>query len=202
MLKHTSPYRFLDKSVASDPSERDQDEPDAPDPLGEAFGESYVRHFHAVRAFIAQRNGHWQSSEDVAQEVFCRAWEAPERFRGESRVRTYFIGIAKNVLNENRREHGALPLRSLERLSPSKHPYCVPADADAPEGVEYRHIIAQAMDELTPLQRQAVELEARGDLPRPEAAALAGCSLNAFASRLSRARRRMRALLKDAGKTG
>ena len=198
MLNHTSTHWFLDKSVASDPSETDGDASQTPESMREAFGELYVRHFETVRSFIAQRNGCLDSSEDLAHEAFLRAWRQTDQRKKATDEKNYLLGIAKNVLSEGHREQKKLSVRSLEEVPPDEHPSYVAAEADESESVEYRQIIAQAMGKLTALQRQAIKLAARGDLSRAEAAAAAGCTRKQFEGRLYRGRNRLRELLKDA----
>jgi len=61
----------------------------------EAFAELVDRHKHGLCRFVAQLIGA-RDSEDLAQEVFLRAYQALPRFRGEATFRTWLYRIARN----------------------------------------------------------------------------------------------------------
>lgn len=69
-----------------------------------AFEQVVLRHLDAVQCYLAARCPRWSEVEEVGQETFVRAWEYCDRFDGKSALRSWLIGIARNVLSEHRRE--------------------------------------------------------------------------------------------------
>ena len=147
--------------------------------------------------FLAKGGAGRVSSDDLVQEVYRRAWEQRERFRGESSRRTYLFAIATNVLNEDLRRRAkseiALPNDVLDDArSPGR-----PSNADAAGSGEVATLIEQAISKLPKAQREAFELDQNDDLSRSDAVRQAGCNPNQFAARVHRARIRLRRLLRD-----
>jgi len=69
----------------------------------EAFGLLYERYKGIVFSFVLSSVGRREDAEDIVQEVFCNAWRAIGRFRGESRLSTWLIRIAVNACTEHAR---------------------------------------------------------------------------------------------------
>jgi RNA polymerase sigma factor (sigma-70 family) len=63
----------------------------------ESFTRLYSSYQRTVRDFLLAHGGRSFSAEDLAQEVFLRAWQDRERFSGRSSVKTYLLGIARHV---------------------------------------------------------------------------------------------------------
>lgn len=91
-----------------------------------AFVVLIERHLDALHAFLARRCPRWSLVEEVAQEVWVRIWEHAGRFRGDSTVRTWIFGIARNVLSERLRTEprGLVALDAI---------LAMPGDADSDE---------------------------------------------------------------------
>ena len=71
----------------------------------EAFAELVDRHKHGVCRFVSRLVGA-RDSEDLAQEVFLRAYQALPRFRGEATFRTWLYRIARNLCFTELRKRG------------------------------------------------------------------------------------------------
>ncbi len=165
----------------------------------QAFDELDHKYRPIVRNFLARLKCPTDVLDDLTEEVFARVWEHRRRFRGDSTIKTYLCGIARNVLAD---ELKRLPkqiatsrARSLEcRLKRSN-------GLSEPEAnvhiAEITEAMEQAMFQLTAEQRQAVELVHRKGISLQEAAQHAGCLIRAFESRLCRAYRRLRQLLRS-----
>ena len=69
-----------------------------------AFDLLIMRHADQVQGYLSRHCGSWNIIEEVTQEVFVRAWQNAAKFRGESSVRTWLIGIARNALREATRQ--------------------------------------------------------------------------------------------------
>lgn len=149
--------------------------------------------YRHVTRFLAARGCPAGWLEDLAQEVFLRAWQSRQTFRGDraENLDAYLRGIACNVLREARRADGRRPLPAqlldLNRLA-SREP-AVGARSELAE------LLERAKSELTDAQWQAIELTCLSGLTPRQAAKEIGCSPVAFRRRLSVAREKMRRIL-------
>jgi RNA polymerase sigma-70 factor (ECF subfamily) len=74
-----------------------------------ALDELYARYGPAVFSFLVARTGSPQLAEEVLQDVMLAAWRAAGGFRGESKVLTWLLTIARNrAINAQRRQTPAV----------------------------------------------------------------------------------------------
>jgi RNA polymerase sigma factor (sigma-70 family) len=170
----------------------------------EQFGHIYDRHFPGVYSYIASRLGP-DAADDVAAETFIDAFRRRGSFdpaRGS--VRPWLLGIATRLVAQHRRAE-ARRYRALTRI---------PADPD-PGGPEDRvaaRVSAQARREpllqavagLSDDDRDVLLLIALGGLSYDEVASALSIPPGTVASRLNRARRKIRGALgaQQPGQTG
>lgn len=71
----------------------------------ELFGELHVRHHERVFRFVAHSIWHREAAEDVAGDVWLRAYAACDKFepRGENSVLAWLLTIASNRITDHRR---------------------------------------------------------------------------------------------------
>ncbi len=166
----------------------------------EAFAELVM--LHADRVFGALRRFGLDAGEadEVAQEVFLRAWRGLAGFQERAQFSTWLYRIA---FNEAQRR---LSRRALLRARPAP-------DADAPDAVaslpedpeagpeaqalagEFQRTLEAALNMLPDEWRMAVVLRDMEGLSTHDAAEIAGVGEAAFKSRLHRGRMQLRALL-------
>lgn len=137
--------------------------------------------------------------EDVAQEAFVRAWKGLGRFRGESSFKTWLYRIATNVARTHRERRGRQPVigRSLDdevEARPGSEPEAPTADAET--ALVTRETIDRALGELPEELRLALVLRDVEGLDYKEIASVTAAPIGTVESRIFRARRRMRALLR------
>lgn len=163
-----------------------------------AFNRLYEKYLPIVTTYLASLNGCRASLEDLAQEVFARLLQSREQFRGNSTVKTYVCGIAKNVFSEQQR-------RLSKQISTEynwfmKH-YWARSDVSSETEatvclLEIEEAVEKAMSALTPEQRQAVRVSYfEGKASSKIIAKGTNASTEAFRSRLRRAKRRLYRLL-------
>jgi len=138
-------------------------------------------------------------AEDLAQEVFVRAWRSIGSFRAESTFKTWLYGIALNVIRTHRGRQSRL--RQMFRTSPKD------ADSDADpfrrasveDGIEeplaMREIIDRALATLPHEMRAAVVLRDVQGLDYREISAVLDLPIGTVESRIFRGRQRLRPLL-------
>jgi RNA polymerase sigma-70 factor, ECF subfamily len=164
----------------------------------DAFAELVV--MHADHVFGALRRFGLDASEadEVAQEVFLRAWRGLARFEERAQFSTWVYRIAFNeaqrrlsrrapppVEVEPDRDDPVVALPEAAHLSP---------EAQALDH-EFQHALEQALGQLPHELRAAVVLRDIEGLSTEEAAQVVGARQLAFKSRLHRGRMQLRALL-------
>ena len=140
------------------------------------------------------------AAEDVAQETFVRVWRGLERFRGESTFKTWLYRIATNVARthlDRRGRQGRAADRSLDDEDDVLQAGDVPSAApDAETSLVTREAIDRALGELPEELRTALVLRDVEGLDYKEIAGVTGAPMGTVESRIFRARRRMRTLLR------
>lgn len=140
------------------------------------------------------------AAEDVAQETFVRAWRGLGRFRGESAFKTWLYRIATNVARthlDRRGRQGRIADRSLDDEDEALQAGDVPSPApDAETSLVTREAIDSALAELPEELRTALVLRDVEGLDYKEIAGVTGAPLGTVESRIFRARRHMRTLLR------
>lgn len=140
------------------------------------------------------------TAEDVAQETFVRAWRGLGRFREESTFKTWLYRIATNVARTHLDRCGRrarIADRSLDDETAPVQAGDVPSRApDAETSLVRREAIDRALSELPDELRQALVLRDVEGLDYKEIAAVTGAPIGTVESRIFRARRRLRTLLR------
>ena len=140
------------------------------------------------------------AAEDVAQETFVRAWRGLGRFRGESAFKTWLYRIATNVARthlDRRGRQSRIGDRSLDDESEPLQAADVPSPApDAETSLVRREAIDRALAELPDELRVALVLRDVEGLDYKEIAGVTGAPIGTVESRIFRARRRLRTLLR------
>lgn len=155
---------------------------------------------HADRIYGALRRFGLDAGEadEVAQEVFVRAWRGLPRFQERARFSTWLYRIA---FNEAQRRLSRRPPARAQAGSDRDDPIVsVPESPQlGPEAQtldrEFEGIVERALQQLPADWRAAVVLRDIEGLSTEEAADIAGVRQAAFKSRLHRGRIQLRALL-------
>jgi RNA polymerase sigma-70 factor (ECF subfamily) len=150
------------------------------------FERLYVEHFDRVAAYLLAR-----ADSEAAREALVATFEVAWR-RIEEVPRAelpWLLGIARRVIANDRRSR-ARQIALLERMTAAAH-----AENSQPDDPDLAADLADALMDLTPLQREALLLIAWDGLSEREAAKALGCSRVAFAARLHRARSQVRVAL-------
>ena len=155
-----------------------------------ALDELYARHGASLLVYLIGRMGDRQLAEDVLQEVMLAAWKGASRFRGESKVRTWLLAIARHRAINAQRGH-RLPCTRLDETIATSD--VGPLDALVRD-VE-RDETRMALQELPPDQQETLELIFYHGLSGPEVAAIQGVAPGTVKSRLHRAKAALRKLL-------
>ncbi len=155
---------------------------------------------HADRVYGALRRFGLDAAEadEVAQEVFVRAWRGLPGFEERARFSTWLYRIA---FNEAQRRLSRRPPRGNE-TGPERDDPIVSLPESARLGPEaqtldreFERTLERALDELPADWRAAVVLRDIEGLSTEEASEIVGVGQAAFKSRLHRGRMQLRSLL-------
>jgi len=164
-----------------------------------AAHELVARKLPRVLALAVRLLGRRGEAEEVAQEVFVRAWKQAPRWQvGQARFDTWLHRVALNLCYDRLRgRHDEAPLeQGLHVADPA------PAPDERLAAAQRSAHVAAALAALPVRQREAVVLQYYQELSNGEAAETMGISIEALESLLARARRALRARLVDPGKEG
>ncbi|MFD8718590.1 RNA polymerase sigma factor [Streptomyces sp. NPDC059629] len=161
-----------------------------------AFAELFDRYANAVYNHAFRLTADWSVAEDVMAAAFLEAWRLRERVDPEGgSLRPWLLGIAtntaRNQYRSNRRYRAAVNAAAAAELSVPDH-----ADEVA-DRIDGRHRLATALTALARLrrpEREVVTLCLGEGLDYEAAAKALGIPVGTVASRLSRARRKLRDL--------
>ena len=163
-----------------------------------AFAELVTEHSARVYGALRRFGLDPEEADEVAQEVFLRAWRGLARFEERSQFSTWLYRIA---FNEAQRRLARRPPPTAFSRPGDEDAIAALADAiDAgPQARtldrEFEQILEQALAQLPADLRAAVVLRDLEGLSTEEAATVAGVRQAAFKSRLHRGRMQLRALL-------
>lgn len=157
-----------------------------------AFAEIFHRHFAAIHGYVARRLGA-DAADDIAAEVFLAAFRRRGRFDpARGTVRPWLFGIATRLIGTHRRAEGRR-YRALARTPADRfedgHEDLVAARVTAGGAGED---LAGALARLPRGDRDVLLLVALADLSYEEVGQALGLKTGTVASRLHRARRRLR----------
>lgn len=126
------------------------------------------RHAKPLARFVASL-GERDEVDELVQDTFVRAFGALETFRSDSSFRTWLFTICKRLLLDRRRSEK----RRKDKVELDEGHAVVEFDAlDVLVGDETELRVRDAMERLSPLQRQVFSLRVAEGLPYSEIASL------------------------------
>jgi RNA polymerase sigma-70 factor (ECF subfamily) len=159
-----------------------------------AMEELFDRHESQVYRFILRAFKDQGLAEDITAETFCEVWRAAaSSFKGEARVSTWLLAIARNLAVSVLRRRSEQALDEVAALS-------IEDRADNPEVAAAKKqrdaIIARCLKSLSPCHRELIDFFYFQDKSIAEVAKLTGVPINTVKTRMFRARNLMGQLLK------
>jgi RNA polymerase sigma-70 factor (ECF subfamily) len=156
----------------------------------EAFDRLVERYQRDVYRLCFRYLGRHEDANDLAQEVFFRAWRSIARFRGDSAFSTWLYRIAVNACL-NHRALKRLPTRDLDDALPDPSRSALARAEDEQEARRVRSAIAR----LPEKQRATLILKLYHDLTHDEVSRVLGTSVGTVKSNLFHALANLRRLL-------
>jgi RNA polymerase sigma-70 factor, ECF subfamily len=146
----------------------------------------YCARYQEIAGYIRRRVVQ-SEADDVVAQVFTVAWRRFDQVPVQPGDRLWLFGVARRcVADHDRSRHRRLRLGA--RLASDATGDGHPSSSSDPR---FDHVL-DAMSTLRPSEREALQLVLWDDLTHAEAAALVGCSVNAFELRYRRARNSVR----------
>jgi RNA polymerase sigma-70 factor (ECF subfamily) len=167
----------------------------------DAFAQLVEAHSDRVYRALRRFGLEARDAEDVAQEVFVRAWRGLSRFQERARLSTWLYRIAFNEAQRRLSTSGPAIVSTDPSLKDIEDPVAAIAEAPhlGPEAQaldrEFEQTLERALSQLPSDWRVAVVLRDIEGLSTEEAAAVVGIRQAAFKSRLHRGRMQLRGLL-------
>ena len=165
----------------------------------DAYAALIERHHRSIVQFVLRFLGTMELdvTEDLAQEVFLRAWKAAPSFKPRAKVMTWLLRLTTNTCLNYRRSSRLRKTVSLDGdgLAVQALEQSGPPDLRAMADEEAERVRA-AVGKLPPNQQAAVVLRHFHELSYSDIAQVLGISVSAVESVLFRARETLRRLLK------
>lgn len=154
----------------------------------EAFGRIVQRYQATVCGLAYSATGSVSRSEDLAQETFVTAWQQLGNLREPGKLRGWLCGIARNLINAERRRLGREPAHQAGTLVDE-----LPAGGDMPStqavSAEEQALLWREVGQLPESHREVLVLYYREERSVASVAAALNLSEEAVMQRLSRGRR-------------
>lgn len=165
----------------------------------DAFDELVRRYEAKVRRYCGSILGDQALADDVAQEVFLRAYRALARFRGDCQFVHWLFRIATNQCRNQLRYRILRPTSSYDELLEHNRNnvealLSLPADVAMPH--EHAETVRLLLQALSPQQREILLLREVEGLSYQEIAEVLKCSLDSVKARLRRVREKLDGLLR------
>lgn len=159
-----------------------------------AFDVLVRKYQHRMIGLIGRYVHDWSECQDVAQDVFMRAYRALGNFRGDAQFSTWLHRIAVNtaknhLVAQNRRP----PTDDIDVMDAEQYGMSLRLrDSDTPEHEllrqEIETTVMEAVNRLPPELSEAITLREVEGLSYDEIAARMGCPIGTVRSRIFRAR--------------
>lgn len=151
----------------------------------EAF---YRGRYQEIAAYVRRRVAD-DAADDVIANVFTVAWRRFGDVPDPPQDRPWLFAVARNTISDHNRAQRRW-FRLGARLTADA---AITAPVGSPGSVLEHELVLAAMAALRPAEREALQLVHWEELSHAEAAAVLGCTVNAFELRYRRARQAVRA---------
>ena len=155
----------------------------------DAFRDLYIAYHRRLARFLMRLTHRYELAEEIINDTMWVVWRRAAKFRGESRVSTWIIGIAyrralKSLKSRAQRPMDTVPVDSAALVAPD--------ELGEAETAEW---ILLGMKQLPMEQRLALEFAYGHGHSCEEIAEIMNCPVNTVKTRLFHARVKLRALL-------
>src|ERR1700733_2140938 len=176
----------------------------------DAFRVLVDRHSRAIFRLAWRMTANSHEAEDIVQETFLRAYKQLQRFDGRAAFATWLHRIAVNCsldLIRSRKRRQEITLGSPQELGPNEKgddrlllngPSADPSPERSLQSAQIRELLANAMQELSEMERCAFTLRHHDGLGIEEISQALGVQPNAAKHSIFRALKKLRRILEPA----
>jgi RNA polymerase sigma-70 factor (ECF subfamily) len=161
----------------------------------EAFDRLVVRYQREVYRLCYRHVNNHEDANDLAQEVFLKAWRAIGRFRGESSFSTWLYRIAVNSCLSFRAKRRPTVQELPETLADPVPGACARVESD-----DEARRVREAVRRLPDKQRATLILKVYHELTHEEVAAILGSTVGTVKANLFHALGNLRRLMSGEGR--
>ena len=171
----------------------------------DAYRDLLLRYQRPVLSVVRRMVGNSTVAEDLAQEVFLKAFRALEGFDQNRKFSSWLFKIAHNTAIDQlrRRQLNTVPLETPNPDEPDLVSVLPDAGTETPETRAHRRDLASAIEsavaKLKPIYREVVALRYQEGLAYDEIAEITGLPLGTVKTHLFRARKAMVGHLESEG---
>ncbi|SFH06529.1 RNA polymerase, sigma-24 subunit, RpoE [Desulfotomaculum arcticum] len=160
-----------------------------------------------IFALSYQLTGNYADAQDLAQNVFIKAYRALPGFRNEADFGTWLHRITVNLsINEKRKKKPEVYLDSPVQTGEGEMPRMVASDIESPEEAfekkEFSSMVHAALWKLSEEHRAVLVLREMQGYSYEEIAQMLDCTLGTVKSRISRARHSLKMQLSQVACNG
>jgi RNA polymerase sigma-70 factor (ECF subfamily) len=159
-----------------------------------AFETLYRRYHPRLHRFLGLMTSRGAVVEEALNDTMLVVWRRAHTYNGQSKVSTWIFAIAWRTVRKALRMHDE-PVEAPHEDSASDDP----GPEQRLSAGELRAALHDALGDLPAEQRCALVLAYFHDLPHAEIARIVECPVDTVKTRVFHGRRRLRALLLDAG---
>lgn len=166
-----------------------------------SFAELVKQHQDMIYRVCLQLLGNQHDAEDIAQDVFIKAYHSIGDFRGDSDISTWLYRIAVNLSLSHLRRRKRQRLLFLEFDNAKEESFRMLSltNEDRPDQqydrTELMKFLDQAINSLPQNQKTAFVLHKMEGLSNKEITDILGCSLSSVESRIHRAKKNIQKYL-------
>ena len=156
----------------------------------QALSELYARYQRLLFNYLLQLTPDYGLAEELLQDTLVAVWKSACSFEGRSSVQTWLIGVARRQAHNTLRQHKISLVNESEGLAAVG-----PELEDSTLASIARDELVEAFKQLGAVHREVLVLTLVQELSYEETAAALNVPVGTVKSRLSNAKRLLRALL-------
>jgi RNA polymerase sigma-70 factor, ECF subfamily len=162
----------------------------------QAFEQLYEATNKRVFQYLCRFTNDRHLAEDLTMDTYAEVWKAAGRFRGESKVATWMIGIARNMAMNEFRKNKTMRTQELDEQMSDP-----PAQFHACAGTETTQILAEALNRLPISHREIIDLVFLQGMNYEDISQIVEIPLNTVKTRVFYAKEKLRDALHLMGVT-
>ena len=161
-----------------------------------AYEELYRLVSRRVFAFVRRMIDNVESADEITVDTMYEVWKTADRFRGDARVTTWILGIARNKVLMAIRSRGSARHDDIDDFAEI-------LDAGVPDGFDVlaekqtSELIQRCIKGLSEKHRECIHMTHFEDMSMPEIASALGIPEGTVKSRLSHARTHLAACVES-----